>query len=232
MWREHDRLEVEAKAEQDFVSEADRTIEDALRTDIKAAFPSDDIVGEEHGGTVSDCFWSLDPIDGTSNFLRGLPLWGISIAYVVEGHTEVGVIALPALGLFVSADRDGKLTCNKAIVPTRRPSAIRLLAVGDNPYWAPNDIGQLERHLRESGWGVAGYRCASVALAFAALGYTDGYLEKWTNEWDIAAGRLLCAKAGLIVETGTQTANHAAQSWIKAASSDVLSSIEQLWPSL
>ena len=85
-------LAVETKGPQDLVSVADRAVEIAIRDAIAGAFPDDALVGEEHGGDAADTGWVVDPIDGTQNFLRGIPQFVVSIAYRRGGITEVGVI--------------------------------------------------------------------------------------------------------------------------------------------
>ncbi len=232
LWSDRQLLAIEFKGDRDFVSQADRVIEQQLRETILEHCPRDVFVGEELGGTEGAAFWSLDPIDGTANFLRGSPLWGISIAYVIDGSTTVSVIALPAFQLFITASSTDVARCNGKAIEGRNSSPIKQVAVGDNSFWHAAAIGELERRFRDAGHGVAGYRCATVGLGFAALGFIDGYFEKWTNEWDVAAGRLLCEKAGLTVVTGTQDAKHAAKTWIKAGTPELHAVANPVWAQL
>ena len=225
------QLDVQQKLPNEFVSEADAAVEHTIRRGIAETYPHDQVVGEELGGHESHAFWSVDPIDGTSNFLRGSPLWGISIAYVVEGRSDVGVIALPELGLTVATQRGESLTCNDKPVANQAPSDISVVGVGENSYWPPEEIGSLEAHLRSKNCGVAGFRCATVGLAFAALGRTDGYIEKRTNLWDIAAGRLLCEQAGLAVEDGDEAVAEHPSVWVRAVSGRIQPFVEPWWQS-
>ena len=82
----------ETKGPQDFVSVADREVEALIRTRLAEAFPEDGFLGEESGGGASERCWVVDPIDGSNNFLRGLPLWGVSIAYAIVGEPVIGLI--------------------------------------------------------------------------------------------------------------------------------------------
>ena len=92
-------LDVSVKADQTFVTDADTAVERSIRRGIEAARPNDSILGEEYGTQgVSDRQWIIDPIDGTSNFLRGVPIWGTLIALAIDGVPAVGVVSSPALG--------------------------------------------------------------------------------------------------------------------------------------
>lgn len=197
------RFALEEKGAREYVSEADRMIERRMRQALAAALPGDDVMGEEMGGEGSKAFWAIDPIDGTANFLRGSPLWGVSLGFVEDDEAIVGVIAYPSLGVTLSAARGRGISRNGQ--PFERnvdfPS-VHLAAVGDNVRWPATEIAQVEYALRTSGWGVAEYRCATIGLGFAALGFVDGYLEKHTSIWDIAAGSVICREAGLSVRAG------------------------------
>src|SRR6476646_9270014 len=98
-WRDRERLTVELKGPQDFVSLADRDVEALIRREIAAAFPQDRFLGEETAalftGPLDDC-WIVDPIDGTHNFLRGVPYWNVAIAYVAQGRPQISCSIRPA----------------------------------------------------------------------------------------------------------------------------------------
>ena len=96
-FRDARSLEVEIKGRQDFVTEADRTVERYMRDGILTQFPDDSILGEEFGVRAgSSAFsWLLDPIDGTTNFIHGIPAWAVVIAGVVDDQTEIGVVHDP-----------------------------------------------------------------------------------------------------------------------------------------
>lgn len=196
-----EQLATTCKGRMDFASEADTAVERLLRQELAAHVPNEAIVGEELGGECHACAWMLDPIDGTSHFLRGSPLWAVAVAYVADGEPVVGAIRYPVLGITVAAAsgvglfRDGK--------PVRRAVPfpdVRIAAIGSNARWDVAQTSALEAQLRRHQWTTTGYRCASVGLGFAALGYVDGYFEDHTHMWDIAAGMVLCREAGLIVE--------------------------------
>ncbi|NSZ19638.1 inositol monophosphatase family protein [Agrobacterium vitis] len=204
-FHERDRFLLEEKTASEFVSEADRQVEALIREKLADWLPDDSIMGEEMGGEGSDAFWSVDPIDGTANFLRGSPLWGVSIGFVEKGVSRVGVISYPSLGWRLSA-ADGAGVFKNGEPYRRRVDfpSVRVASVGESPRWTPEGIAEIELALRKEGWGVAEYRCATIGLGFAALGMTDGYIEKNTSIWDIAAGSVICAEAGLkVVSSGS-----------------------------
>lgn len=98
-------LDVALKGSQDVVTAADGEVERLIVDDLKSWFPDDAFIGEEGGGAAAEACWVIDPIDGTANFARGLPHWCVSIAFVVAGRTELGVIYDPNGDLVYSARR-------------------------------------------------------------------------------------------------------------------------------
>ncbi|ARA83117.1 inositol monophosphatase [Pseudomonas amygdali pv. tabaci str. ATCC 11528] len=192
-------LDITTKSAQDLVSRADFEVEQLLRAELSKHFPDDTILGEEMGGEFITDGWVIDPIDGTGNYLRGTPLWGIAVAYMSAGEPEIGVVAYPALGYTLAARTgDGLLRNGVPFVRPQPPEHLRIAGVGENTRWDAEEMGKLHLSLRRQGWGLAGYRCATIGLAFAALGQTDGYMEKFTSLWDIAAGAVICREAGLL----------------------------------
>jgi myo-inositol-1(or 4)-monophosphatase len=220
---------LEEKSPNEFVSKADRTVEEFIRQNLGAALPGDAVLGEEDGGEAGSAFWSIDPIDGTSNFLRGSPLWGVSLGYMEHGRSRVGVIHFPALGMVLSAASGSGLQFQGRPFDRNVPFAdVKVAAVGDSTRWKAADIGNVEGALRRTGSGVALYRCATVGLGFAALGYLDGYVEQYLSVWDLAAGAVICEEAGLKVAYG---GTHAAQSmWIRAGTDAVHAATSALVP--
>jgi myo-inositol-1(or 4)-monophosphatase len=89
-YRQRNALTRHVKGHQDLVTIADRSVEALIRRRLSEAFPEDGFLGEESGGTPTASFWSVDPIDGTGNFLRGIPVWGVSIGYVENGEPALG----------------------------------------------------------------------------------------------------------------------------------------------
>jgi myo-inositol-1(or 4)-monophosphatase len=202
-FRDRDGLHMRTKGPQDFVSAADEQVEQLIRARLALEFFGDAVIGEEGGGRPSaNATWFIDPIDGTSNFLRGLPLWGVSLGLVRDGKPSIGVIAFPALDLIVGAESGHGLFVNgQAAQPERPFGEVHLASIGD----ADLDLEaalNTTRCLRAAGWVVESYRCTTLGLAFSALGRLDGHLQHRVQAWDIAAGLVLCAEAGLEVHHG------------------------------
>ena len=194
---------LEEKGATEFVTEADRQLERLIRDHLATTLPGDDVMGEEMGGSTGHAFWSIDPIDGTANFLRGSPLWGVSLGYVEAGRSKVGVICYPALGVtLVAAEGLGVWHQGKPFHRHVPFAGVQVVAVGDSPKWPVADVLALQARLRAAQWGIAAYRCATIGLGFAAMGHTDGYVENRLSIWDVAAGAVICSEAGLVVRQG------------------------------
>ncbi|WP_198083420.1 inositol monophosphatase [Variovorax sp. E3] len=124
------------KGPQDFVSAADEKVEQLIRARLALDFFGDAVIGEECGGRPSaNATWFIDPIDGTSNFLRGLPLWGVSLGLVRDGKPSIGVIAFPALDLIVGAETGFGLFVNGRAAQPQRPFSDVHLASVATPIW-------------------------------------------------------------------------------------------------
>lgn len=195
-------LQIEEKGPGDFASDADRAVEDAIRTALRAEYGNVAIIGEEAGGAldVAASGWAIDPIDGTSNFLRGLPLWGISIGLLDRGTPIAGVVALPEFGMTITAIRGGGARLNGVLMPLAPPAlGGKLIALGENEYEPGTETDRRADGLRRKGYAVVRYRCAVFALMSAALGRLDGYIEHGCCLWDIAAAAVICREAGMAV---------------------------------
>lgn len=195
-------LQAEEKAPGDFASEADRAVEYAIRAALRAEFGDVAMIGEEAGGALDAAAsgWAIDPIDGTSNFLRGLPLWGVSIGLLDRGISIAGAVALPEFGMTITAVRGGGARLNGALIPLAPPATGgKLIALGENDYEPGTETDHRAETLRREGYAVVRYRCAVFALMSAALGRLDGYIEHGCCLWDIAAAAVICREAGMDV---------------------------------
>jgi myo-inositol-1(or 4)-monophosphatase len=195
-------LKVENKGLQDFVTVADRQAEDTIRSAIGRAFPNDGFVGEENGGTsAGDGFWVVDPIDGTTNFIRGFRHWGVSMAFVAEGKVQIGVIYDAALDKVYSAVRDGgafkdgrPIQASSVTDPGR---AIAILGHSRRTNFA--DYQSVARELFELGIDYRRMGAAAIGLVRVADGIADLYYERHLNGWDMLAGAFIAHEAGAIV---------------------------------
>jgi len=204
-FRRFDRLAVEVKSHQDFVSEADKNVEAFVRRAISAAFPDDGIVGEEEEPKIgtSGFVWVIDPIDGTTNFIHGIPGWTVVLAGVVGSRTEVGVIHDAVHGEMYHARRGQGAFCNDRPLGVLRGRDIGRgsVGVGFSGRTSADGIKRLVPAIVDAG-GIF-YRNASgaLSLAYVASGKLLGYVEEHMNAWDCLAGQLLVAEAGGVVET-------------------------------
>ena len=220
-----------AKGFQDFVTEADTSVERLVRERLAEAFPGEAVVGEEMGGVGGDAYWIIDPIDGTANFLRGSPLWGISLGHVTDGRPDLGVVALPVFGeVYSAADGTGLRRNGAALARSAPPGDVRVVSLGDSAKDDIAEIGALHTGLREAGWVVEALHTTSVSLVFAARGIFDGHLQKITTLWDIAGGAVLAREAGLEVRIGTRPGSDIP--WIAAGTTQLLDATAALWPEM
>ncbi|MEX2549435.1 MAG: inositol monophosphatase family protein [Nitriliruptoraceae bacterium] len=186
----------------DPVSEADRAAERAIIERLTAARPDDGVLGEEGQGSrsgSSGLTWVIDPLDGTVNFLYGIPLWCVSIACVGPDGPLAGVVTHPPSGETIHAARGGGTRLGDRPVGVRETGEVTeaLVATGftydrDRRTDWGHTVGQLLGELRDI------RRCGAAALdlAWVAAGRFDGYVEFGMQRWDWAAGELLVTEAG------------------------------------
>ncbi len=203
---EIENLQVSMKGPANFVSLADRRSEEMLYEDLAKARPGYGFIGEEGGtreGADKTHTWIVDPLDGTTNFLHGIPQFAISIALSREGTVIAGVIYNPANEELYTAER-GKgafLNDQRIRVAGRRKLAECVIACG-LPHIGRGDLELSRKEMSEIQNRVAGLRrfgAASLDLAFVASGRLDGYWERNLQPWDIAAGQIIVREAGGIV---------------------------------
>lgn len=196
--RDPARLEIRAKGLRDYVTAADAAVERLIRDRIAAAFPEDGFLGEEGGGAVAPLLWVVDPIDGTSNFARGLPHFCVSIAFCADGQTEIGVIVEPVSGTLYTARRGGGAFRDgtKLRASATRETRQSMIEFGycERLKSAVN-MGLLQR-LVDAGCDVRVAGSAALGLARVADGRIDGYCELHLWSWDVLAGLLLVEEAG------------------------------------
>ena len=199
----HRPLEIEEKGRRaDIVTVADRAAERVILARLRRDYPNASILAEESGRVdgTSDERWIVDPLDGTTNYAHGYPMYCVSIAYERAGELIAGVVLAPALGESYAAERGGGARCNDVPI---RVSAID--ALGDAltcTGFHPADYERNAAHFgRMSGHAQAVRRDGSAALdlAFVACGRFDGFWEWDLNPWDVAAGTLLIREAGGVV---------------------------------
>jgi myo-inositol-1(or 4)-monophosphatase len=203
---EIEHLQVSLKGPANFVSLADKRAEEMLYTDLAKARPGYGFIGEEGGareGSDKSHTWIVDPLDGTTNFLHGIPQFAISIALQREDTVIAGVIYNPANDELYTAER-GKgafLNDQRIRVAGRRKLADCVVACG-LPHIGRGDHELSRAEMTEMQNRVAGLRrfgAASLDMAFVASGRLDGYWERNLQAWDMAAGLIIVREAGGIV---------------------------------
>jgi myo-inositol-1(or 4)-monophosphatase len=198
-----------AKGDRDMTSETDLAVEDAVREFLIARTPEIGFLGEEAGvagGRAQNLLWVLDPIDGTANFVHGIPLYAISLGLVSGDTPLVGVVDMPALGRTYSGARDLGATCNGVRIRggPRRNLGDAIIAIGD---YAVGDDSTRKNVIRLA---LTEALCANVQrvrmlgtaatdLVFVADGSLDGSVMFSNKPWDTSAGVLIAREAGISV---------------------------------
>ena len=200
---ELEQLQVSKKGPADFVSKADHKAEAVLRAELSKARPAYSLLMEESGaypGTDTSNRWIVDPLDGTTNFLHGIPHFAISIALERDGEPFAGVIYSPIPDEMFVAEKGGGAFLNgrRLRVSGRRQVDEALFATGI-PFKGLADHALFLRQLPEVmavSSGVRRFGAAALDLAWVAAGRYDGYWENGLHPWDIAAGIVLVREAG------------------------------------
>ena len=203
-FRDLENLVVDAKGAQDWVSEADKNVELFMREEIAKAWPDDGIYGEEHDDKTgtSGFDWVIDPIDGTTNFVNGIPAWTIVLAGVSKGRTHVGVIHEPnADETFVAVRGNGATMNGKPIsVAKEVPFEAGTISIGYSNRIDARSVLPVIAAVLEQGAMFHRNGSGALSLAYVAAGRLLGYVEQHMNAWDCLAGQLLVSEAGGSVE--------------------------------
>lgn len=208
------RLEISEKSPNNFVSNADIAVEQTAIDVIRKAYPGHRILGEENGETGdanSEYRWVIDPIDGTTNFIKGLPHFAISIAVLKNNKLEAGLVYNPITDeMFTAARGQGATLNDRKIRASQVLPENAIIATGipfKNEDLHPQTIKHLTNVLttfpdiRRSG-------SAALDLCYVACGRVDGYYEYALSEWDIAAGALIAQESGAIVSDANGELTH------------------------
>ncbi|HRM76303.1 MAG TPA: inositol monophosphatase family protein, partial [Paracoccus sp. (in: a-proteobacteria)] len=199
---------VSVKGAGDFVSRADREAERIIKEDLRGARPTYGWLGEETGaepGEDPTRRWLVDPLDGTTNFLHGLPHWAVSIALEHKGEIVAAVVYDAAKDEMFTAERgDGAFLNDRRIRVSARRQMIESIFATGVPFGGrgtlPATLRDLARLMPLTA-GVRRWGAAALDLAYVAAGRYEGYWERGINSWDVAAGILLVKEAGGFVES-------------------------------
>ena len=210
-----DRLQVNTKAPNDFVTEVDHAAEAAVIDILLAAYPGHGILAEESGSTRgaphSEYVWIIDPLDGTTNFIHGLPTYAVSIALAFRNQVQQAVVYDPARNdlFFASKGRGAFLNDKRLRVSKRTRLADGLIGTGF-PFRKGDDFTRYMKMLETMMRSCAGIRrpgAAALDLCYVAAGWYDGFFETGLSPWDVAAGSLLVTEAGGLVGNFTGDAD-------------------------
>ncbi|MCG8651119.1 MAG: inositol monophosphatase [Pirellulales bacterium] len=205
---EVENLQVSRKGPSDFVSVADTKAERIIRQELEKARPGYGFLMEESGATAGDGDrrWIVDPLDGTLNFLHGIPHFAISIALEERGSVIAGVVYQPLTDEMFWADRgEGAYLHDRRLRVSGRSSLGDSVIATGIPYRGHGDADSYIRELRSIMGEVAGVRrlgAAALDLAYVAAGRCDGFWETGLSAWDVAAGAIIVREAGGIVTDG------------------------------
>lgn len=200
------QLEIADKARNDFVTEADRAAEAIIIRELSEAYPHHAILSEEAGRTGaarSDYLWIIDPIDGTTNFIHGVPQYAVSIALTCRGEPIAGVVYDVAKNeLFTAAKGQGAMLDSRRIRVSDNDEMRRALIGTGFPFREGSDFdGYLEtfKRVAQRTAGIRRPGSAALDLCWAACGRYDGFWETGLKPWDIAAGGIILLEAGGLI---------------------------------
>ena len=187
---ELENLQVSRKGPKDFVTKTDKRVEKILIEELNKSKKNYSFITEESGKILNknkEIFWIIDPIDGTTNFMHGVPHFAISIALQIKGEITIGLIVDPIKNEIFYAEKNNGSYINNSRVRTSNKSNI------EECLFASNNDGVKSIHpklnLRSTG-------CAALDLAYVGCGRLDGFFHNKINLWDIAAGKIIVEEAG------------------------------------
>ncbi|MEC9375520.1 MAG: inositol monophosphatase family protein [Pseudomonadota bacterium] len=228
------QLDVRSKSRNEFVSQVDLAAEEAIIDVIKKRYPEHSFLCEESGSRGnSDHIWIIDPLDGTTNYLYGLPIYCVSIALQIKGRTEVGVVYNPhSQELFTAIQGGGAQLDGKRIrMSSRKELEGALIGTGfpyrENDRWMDVYLEQL-RAVMEIAGDVRRPGSAALDLSYLASGRMDGFWEFGLMPWDIAAGALILTEAGGLISSMTDDGNYMETGNIIAGSPKIHSQLEKI----
>ena len=208
-------VRVSQKQVNDFVTEVDHASEKAVIETLLGAYPSHGIwaeeSGREHGNAASDHVWLNDPLDGTTNFIHGFPVYCVSIALLVKGRVEQAVIYDPTRNdLFTATRGRGAYLNDRRIRVSKRTQMKDCLISTGFPFRPGDNFNHYLRMMADVMQRTAGLRrpgAAALDLAYVAAGFSDGFFETGLSPWDVAAGSLLVTEAGGLIGNFTGEAD-------------------------
>jgi len=200
-------VRISQKQVNDFVTEVDQAAEQIIIETLLTAYPGHGILAEEsgnaHGAKDSDYVWIIDPLDGTTNFIHGFPVYCVSIALAVNGKVEQAVVYDPTRNdLFTATKGRGAFMNDRRIRVSKRTRLQECLISTGFPFRPGDNFKNYLNMMADVMQRTAGLRrpgAAALDLAYVAAGFTDGFFETGLKPWDAAAGSLLVTEAGGLI---------------------------------
>ena len=229
-------VRVSKKQSNDFVTEVDQAAEKAIIETLLTAYPQHGILAEEsgqqHGNADSDFVWIIDPLDGTTNFIHGFPVYCVSIALSVRGKIEQAVVYDPSRNdLFTATRGRGAFMNDRRIRVSKRIRMADCLLTTGFPFREGQNYEQFMQLFIEMMRCTAGLRrpgSAALDLAYVAAGFSDGFFETGLQPWDVAAGSLLVQEAGGLIGNFTGEADFLHSQECMAASPKIYALMVQM----
>ena len=230
-----DILKVAAKGTNDFVTEVDRAAEQAIIEILLEAYPGHGILaeesGRERGAQDSDFLWIIDPLDGTTNFIHGFPVYAVSIALAFRGKVEQAVVYDPTRNdlFYASRGRGAFLNDRRLRVSKRTRMAEALVGTGF-PFRKGDNFKRYLKIFEEVMQSCAGMRrpgAAALDLCYVAAGWYDAFFEMGLSPWDVAAGSLIVSEAGGLVGNFTGEADFLYQREVVAGNPKIYGQLVQ-----
>jgi myo-inositol-1(or 4)-monophosphatase len=229
-------LKVGQKGPNDYVSEVDQAAENAIIDVLLEAYPGHAILAEEsgraRGAKHSEYVWIIDPLDGTTNFLHGFPVYAVSIALAYKGKVEQAVVYDPTRNdmFYASRGRGAFLNDRRLRVSKRTRISDSLIGTGF-PFRKGDNFKRYVKMFEEVMQSCAGLRrpgAAALDLCYVAAGYYDGFFETGLNPWDIAAGSLMITEAGGLIGNFTGESDFLYQREVVAGNPKVYGQLVQI----
>ena len=222
-------LKVGQKGPNDYVSEVDRAAETAIIDILLEAYPGHAILaeesGRERGAKHSEFMWIIDPLDGTTNFIHGFPVYAVSIALAHRGVVQQAVVYDPTRNDLFFASRGRGAFCNERRLRVSKRTRLSDSLIGTGfPFRKGDNFKRYVKMFEEVMQNCAGLRrpgAAALDLCYVAAGYYDGFFETGLNPWDVAAGSLIITEAGGLVGNFTGESDYLHQREIVAGNPKV-----------
>lgn len=234
-FREVENLQVSVKGAGDFVSKADIGAEQIIKSELMNARPTYGWLAEEGGaedGQDPTRRWIVDPLDGTTNFLHGLPHWAVSIALEHKGQVVAGVVYDPSKDELFFAEKGAGAWMNESrLRVSGRSKMIESIFATGVPFGGRSDLPVALQELARLAPTCAGVRrwgAAALDLAYVGAGRYDGFWERRLNAWDLAAGVIIVREAGGLVEPLTPSGDILADGEIICANEPLFSGFAKI----